>query len=500
MDGWTKAFTYFGFEDLDFKWERFLIYGMPAIFWATVMIWLVTQDRGLIFSTDTLEESLALTILAVPGTIRFIFLVALVPKGGGEWTPTWLSPMANPLNQRQLQGAHQVHSGNNSGTGNSVVTTALKVLIGLTLFAVCGGIWLTGGSIVDPSDSTTEPPRLRNELQKRHMLELINEARREAGVPPVVMGTNNVAQIQADQHLEDCVSSHWGTDGLKPYHEVFPGRRIPDQRREHPHLQRVRAGGHLARVERRTHRDGDHRGGRMARKPRTQEDDAQSRIPEGQHRIGMEPERLQGHSTFRGRLRGNEQTSGHRRWHPGTRGQPQQQLHVHRHPPLGGCYRLRPQTEKAHRRTTSKDVLLRTRRTNSSADTAATSFQGRVRVLPLPWSEAQCIDPYDVRQSAGNPESQEESSKIFEESKEESLQLRETEMTLNVRKAREMTADGREFSLVADVSELLQQHGDGVYTVLLWASLEGNGEDEAQTISEYSIFHGVRTPRGYGEN
>ena len=103
-----------------------------------------------------------------------------------------------------------------------------------------------------------------------------------------------------------------------------------------------------------------------------------------------------------------------------------------------------------------------------------------------------------------NPESQEESSRIFEkskeESKEESLRLRETEMTLSVRKAREMTADGREFSLVADVSDLLQQHGDGVYTVLLVASLEGNGEDEKQTISEYSIFHGVRTPGGYGGN
>ena len=33
----------------------------------------------------------------------------------------------------------------------------------------------------------------------------------------MVMGTNNVAQIQVDQLLEDCISSHWGTDGLKPY-------------------------------------------------------------------------------------------------------------------------------------------------------------------------------------------------------------------------------------------------------------------------------------------
>ncbi len=87
----------------------------------------------------------------------------------------------------------------------------------LALFAVCGGYWLTGGNFVDPSDSATEPPRLRNLADKRHMLDLINEARRRAGVPPVAMGTNNVAQVQADRLLEDCVSSHWGTDGLKPY-------------------------------------------------------------------------------------------------------------------------------------------------------------------------------------------------------------------------------------------------------------------------------------------
>ena len=49
------------------------------------------------------------------------------------------------------------------------------------------------------------------------MLELINQARAEAGVPPVVMGTNQVAQIQAEALLRDCTLSHWGTDGLKPY-------------------------------------------------------------------------------------------------------------------------------------------------------------------------------------------------------------------------------------------------------------------------------------------
>ena len=101
--------------------------------------------------------------------------------------------------------------------GGSAAGTMVKILAVLALFTVCGGYWLTGGSFVDPSDTTTEPPRLRNVAEKRHMLDLINEARVQTGVPPVAMGTNNVAQIQADQLLEDCVMSHWGTDGLKPY-------------------------------------------------------------------------------------------------------------------------------------------------------------------------------------------------------------------------------------------------------------------------------------------
>ena len=116
----------------------------------------------------------------------------------------------------------------------------------------------------------------------------------------------------------------------------------------------------------------------------------------------------------------------------------------------------------------------------------------------LSLEQPQCIDPYDVGRSASEPESQVENLRVFEESKEQSLRMRETEITLNFRKALEMTAEGGEFSLVADVSELLDEHGAGVYTVVLIASLEeGSGEPET-VISEYSIFHGVRAPGGYG--
>ena len=71
-------------------------------------------------------------------------------------------------------------------------------------------------------------------------------------------------------------------------------------------------------------------------------------------------------------------------------------------------------------------------------------------------------------------------------------------MTADGGEFREMTADGGEFSLVADVSELLEQHGAGVYTLVLLASVEGGRGEPDTVISEYSIFHGVRSPGGYG--
>ena len=49
------------------------------------------------------------------------------------------------------------------------------------------------------------------------MLDLINEARAEAGLDPVVLGSNTAAQSHADSMQRNCFSSHWGLDGLKPY-------------------------------------------------------------------------------------------------------------------------------------------------------------------------------------------------------------------------------------------------------------------------------------------
>ena len=70
-----------------------------------------------------------------------------------------------------------------------------------------------------PRPATTPAPSQDEKLTeaKQLMLELINEARADAGVPPLVLGSNRAAQVHAENSMEECFSGHWGMDGTKPY-------------------------------------------------------------------------------------------------------------------------------------------------------------------------------------------------------------------------------------------------------------------------------------------
>ena len=64
-----------------------------------------------------------------------------------------------------------------------------------------------------------EPTRAENNLNelRAHMLDSINAERKKAGLESVKLGENTAAQTHADSMLENCFSSHWGVDGLKAY-------------------------------------------------------------------------------------------------------------------------------------------------------------------------------------------------------------------------------------------------------------------------------------------
>ncbi len=72
--------------------------------------------------------------------------------------------------------------------------------------------------VVASSLRSTSPdqPSVRFLTEKSIMLGLINAERKKAGVPEVSLGDNIAAQIHAENSIRDCVSGHWGTDGLGP--------------------------------------------------------------------------------------------------------------------------------------------------------------------------------------------------------------------------------------------------------------------------------------------
>ena len=383
--------------------------------------------------------------------------------------------------------------------GGPKARTLVKLTAGLvlTLLALFGaGFWLTGGTIVSPGDNTTEPPRLRNQSEKIYMLELINKARAGAGVPPVVMGTNDVAQIQAEKLLRDCVLSHWGTDGLKPYmrYSLAGGYQVTQETattsnecglvytwlqwngrpeemiREsvqsllsspihqkvllNPTYQQVNIG--LA-WDRNTFKTVEHFEGDYTEL----------------HRL---PVITDGDLTFAGRLK-----EGHE-FNP---------LH-----PLGVRVYYDPEP-----RALTQGQLIRTScygegEKIASIESPSPQFlksytrQTKVR-------EPVCTNPYEISASARRPYTQADTAHAWQQRRAESEQIRNTSVSFLVLEAQDMTVEGREFTVAADLSELLDQRGPGIYTVVLLAALEGWGKRDIHPIVQYSVFHQVDAPGGY---
>ena len=68
-----------------------------------------------------------------------------------------------------------------------------------------------------PTPAPVLQPSERHMEAKLYMLELVNAERVRAGSGTVVLGDNIAVQLHAEASLTGCHSSHWGSDGLKPY-------------------------------------------------------------------------------------------------------------------------------------------------------------------------------------------------------------------------------------------------------------------------------------------
>ena len=106
-----------------------------------------------------------------------------------------------------------------------------------------------------------------------------------------------------------------------------------------------------------------------------------------------------------------------------------------------------------------------------------------------------CASPYDIPQDTPGPSSARESHLFWLEGRE---LWEESKKTLPIAsqkiKMSKFQLEGEEFTISADIGDVLEVHGPGLYQVNLFGVLDG----EVELISEYVLFH--ETPRiaGYG--
>ena len=325
------------------------------------------------------------------------------------------------------------------------------------------------------------------------MLELINDERVKAGFDPVVLGDNAAAQLHAEASLENCFSSHWGVDGLKPYMryslaggyqsngenisglgyciKASDGFRANDRAKQE--IRQAMEGlidspGHRDNILRPWHKkvniglewdrynfkvvqhfEGDY----------VQFDNLPA-INEGILQIAG--------TVKNGARFDNSLYSGVQVYYD----QPPQAL-------SGGqvgltyCY--------------DNGLLVASLRQPLTGGWFYDEDEFNQTHMP-------CPDPYDVSPNARAAQSHNEAHSIWLAAYRESLARQPRTITVPWITAQTWADNGKEFSVKADLSDVLAKHGDGVYSLVIWGGI--NGEDAV--ISEFSIFHGITPPDTYG--
>ena len=333
-------------------------------------------------------------------------------------------------------------------------------------------------------------PELRHPMEKRYMLELINAERAKAGVGTVTLGYNIAAQLHAEAALENCFSSHWGVDGLKPYMRYSLAGGYQSNGENGSGLDYcIRAtDGYSAnnniRQEVKEAMDGwmnspGHR--------RNILDPQHKRVSVGiawdryntamyQHFEGdyVEYDRLP--TISNGVLSFALTTKNGARFSEN----------------LGQVILYDPPPHELTRGQVARTYCYDSGRKVASlreplsggyfwpTDTYTTTYN-------------PCPSPYDVAAGARAPSSPAEAHQAWQEAYNASQSRPTQSITVPWITALEWTASGTSFAMKADISKILQRHGAGVYSLMLW----GKVANEDAVISQYSIFHGVTPPDTY---
>ncbi len=345
-----------------------------------------------------------------------------------------------------------------------------------------------------PTPETAVSPDLRHLEEKRYMLELINTERAKAGLDPVVLGDNIAAQLHAEAALENCFASHWGIDGLKPY------------------MRYSLAGGYQS--------NGENGSG----------SDYCIKASDGYHAIRSI------NTEISEAMEGWMDSPGHRRnildrWHKKVNiGLAWDRYNFLAYQHFEGDYveydelpsieddilSLSGRTKNGARFDSDRDLGIQiyydppphalTRGQVTRTYCYGSGLQIAALREPLTggayWTTDSyvtthnpCPDPYDVPADARGPRSHDESHRFWKAAYDLSQKLIERPTIVPWITARKWSVREGAFSVTAGLSDLISEHGDGVYTILVWGKLG----IEDKVVSEYSIFHGVTPPDTYAQ-
>ena len=318
---------------------------------------------------------------------------------------------------------------------------------------------------------------------REYALTLINDARTAAGLNEVTLDDNTAAQSHAEDMRANCFSSHWGTDGLKPYmrYSLAGGRQYSAENISGLDYCITKSDGYRANIS------------------------VAQDIRESMTGLMESP----GH-------RRNILNPHHRKVNIGLAWDDYNfnivQLFVgdyveyHATPHIeNGILTLsgkvnetvRINDENALEAQIYYDPLPFALTRGQLSRTYCVPGGLKVAALRPPlepnWHynsdsfesvQSVCPDPYDVPADAPAPTSADDALAFWQQAYDASQSNREITVSAAWITAANWSVTNDSLAVSADISDLLQQYGDGVYTILLWGEIDG----ERAPISEYSIF------------
>ena len=332
----------------------------------------------------------------------------------------------------------------------------------------------------------------RVDAGRRHMLKLINEERARVGVEALTLGGNVAAQVHAEIARDACVAAHWDLNGLKPYmrYSLLGGYQRNDENIYGVDYCVEESGRHPVRTDSEVVL-GAMKGWMASTGHRKNVlDPHYKKVNIGiawggyntvlvQHfetdyvRYDLVPDIVDGVLFFSGNTVNGIQFKDSRALavmvnydpppRPLTRGQ------------LARSYCYGDGHVVAALRAPVPAAL------QQRYEEATTTYIG-------------CPDPYDVPPEAAAPGSSVEAVWALDQAINAYRFREPRSLTVPWIVATEWVASGQRFAVSANIEELLARHGDGVYSVRLWAMTAGG----PVSFSHHSIFHGVTPPEGYG--